>query len=73
MLLQLIKSEVEKEQLETEIRAELQEEMQELMQQATAKERGRAAQAEREAATWKQKVIVVCYCMLPYLLSVWNA
>lgn len=55
-VLQLIKSEVEKEQLEADIRAEVQEEMQQLIEQAVAKERAKVAKAEEEEANWRQKV-----------------
>lgn len=55
-VLQLIKSEVEKEQIEAGIRAEVQEEMQQLIEQAVAKESTKAKKTEQAAATWKQEV-----------------
>lgn len=64
--LQLIKSEVEKEQLEADIRAEVQEEMQQLIDQATTRARAKAAAAEQEAAHWQQKVPASAICAGDY-------
>jgi hypothetical protein len=50
LCLQLIRCEVDKEQLESEIRAEVQAEMAELIQAATAAEKARADRAREEDA-----------------------
>lgn len=56
-LLQLIRCEVEKEQLESDIRAEVQAEMSTLLEEAAANEKAAVSKAKEEAAAARQEAL----------------